>query len=73
VDVKLAEDGHFAITGTFTGDTVARTLQYVNFQPEQLRHAYRQKLAASNLPAERQQQFLDELNAGLDGYTYLEE
>jgi arginine decarboxylase len=73
VDVKLAEDGKFAITGTFTGDTVARTLQYVNFQPEQLRNAYRQKLRASDLSLETQQQLLDELNSGLDGYTYLEE
>jgi arginine decarboxylase len=73
VDIKLANDGNVRVTGTFTGDTVARTLQYVNFQPEQLRHAYRQKLAESGLPADRQQQYLDELSNGLDGYTYLEE
>ncbi|MGB1292160.1 MAG: arginine decarboxylase, partial [Pseudoalteromonas sp.] len=31
------------------------------------------QLVASKLPASEQQSVLDELKAGLDGYTYLEE
>jgi arginine decarboxylase len=35
--------------------------------------AYREKFRASTLEPGLQQQLLDELTAGLEGYTYLEE
>ena len=73
VDVRLTDKGGYEISEPITGDTVAKVLRYVNFEPDTLLQAYRQKFTASNLPADTQSSLLAELAAGLDGYTYLEE
>ncbi|HHW78708.1 MAG TPA: hypothetical protein GX399_17015, partial [Xanthomonadaceae bacterium] len=54
------------------GDTVADLLRYVRFEPEALRAAYREKIAAAALEPGLRTAWLAELEAGLDGYTYLE-
>ena len=73
VDVRLDDQGGYAIGEPITGDTVAKVLRYVNFEPEQLLEAYRRKFSASDLSESRQKALLAELAAGLEGYTYLEE
>ena len=73
VDVRLDEQGHYRIGEPIMGDTVAKVLRYVNFEPDTLLQAYREKFRASSLKPGLQQQLLDELAAGLEGYTYLEE
>jgi len=73
VDVRLTADESYEISAPITGDTVAKVLRYVNFEPDALMEAYRGKFAASALTAETQAELLAELAAGLDGYTYLEE
>ncbi|KRW83854.1 biosynthetic arginine decarboxylase [Marinobacter sp. P4B1] len=73
VDVRLDEQGNYRIGKPITGDTVAKVLRYVNFEPDALLQAYREKFRASTLEPGLQQQLLDELTAGLEGYTYLEE
>lgn len=73
VDVQLAQDGTMSVSEPAQGDTVADVLRYVNFNPEVLAEAYRQRFAASHLPPEEQQALLAEVEAGLEGYTYLEE
>ncbi|MFO7529113.1 MAG: biosynthetic arginine decarboxylase [Marinobacter sp.] len=73
VDVRLDDEGGYAIGEPITGDTVAKVLRYVNFEPEQLLEAYRRKFSASELPESQQKALLAELAAGLEGYTYLEE
>ena len=73
VDVRLNAQGQYDIGTPITGDTVAKVLRYVNFEPDNLLTAYRTKFAASALTPETQAQLLNELNAGLEGYTYLEE
>lgn len=73
VDVRLNSDGHYAVTETVEGDTVARVLRYVNFEPATLLAAYREKFAHSELPKALSQTLLAELAEGLDGYTYLEQ
>ncbi|MGL5728171.1 MAG: hypothetical protein ACRCYD_10010, partial [Plesiomonas sp.] len=55
------------------GDTVATMLEYVRLDPETLLGRYRDQVQASGLPELLQQQYLSELEAGLYGYTYLEE
>jgi arginine decarboxylase len=45
----------------------------VNFEPKALLAAYRGKFAASGLPENVQAALLEELTAGLEGYTYLED
>ncbi|SFR82688.1 arginine decarboxylase [Marinobacter daqiaonensis] len=73
VDVHLQADGNYQVGQPTEGDTVADILRYVNFDPLALRKAYQQRFAASELPADEQKQLLAELEAGLEGYTYLEE
>jgi arginine decarboxylase len=73
VDVRLTAEGGYEISDPITGDTVAKVLRYVNFEPDALVEAYRRKFAASTLAPETQSALLAELAAGLDGYTYLEE
>ncbi|MEP3562487.1 MAG: arginine decarboxylase, partial [Marinobacter sp.] len=73
VDVRLNEHGEYLIGEPITGDSVAKVLRYVNFEPASIVEAYQRKFKASNLEPELQQQLLAELAAGLEGYTYLEE
>lgn len=73
VDVRLTAAGDYDIGKPVTGDTVAKVLRYVNFEPDALFAAYRSKFACSALAPEAQKALLAELAAGLDSYTYLEE
>ncbi|WP_432210505.1 biosynthetic arginine decarboxylase [Marinobacter alkaliphilus] len=73
VDVRLNDQGEYDIGTPITGDTVAKVLRYVNFEPDNLLRAYQDKFAASNLDQPTQSRLLGELKAGLEGYTYLEE
>jgi len=73
VDVCLDSTGSARISNPITGDTVAKVLQYVNFEPEKLLTAYRDKFAISDLDQTERQLLLSELAVGLEGYTYLED
>ena len=72
VNVELTEDGGYRLVEVAHGDTVADLLRYVGFEPEDLRAAYRSRIAAAGLDADQHTAYLGELDAGLDGYTYLE-
>lgn len=73
VDVHLDENGHYRVSTPTLGDTVAKVLRYVNFEPESLLQAYRTLFNTSELPEAVQAQLMAELEAGLQGYTYLED
>jgi arginine decarboxylase len=73
VNVRLDADGGYRLEAAQEGDTVDEVLRYVHFEPEEFLAAYRAQLAASKLDAARQAAYLTELEAGLRGYTYLEE
>jgi arginine decarboxylase len=53
------------------GDRADELLRYVHFEPDDLRAAYRRKLAASDLDAGMKHETEALLEAGLSGYTYL--
>ena len=72
VNVELGEDGGHRLVEPAHGDTVADLLRYVRFDPDTLRAAYREMIAAADLDSEQRAAYLAELDAGLDGYTYLE-
>jgi arginine decarboxylase len=72
VNVDLRADGSYELAQPELGDTVDELLGYVHFDPEELRRVYREKVAAA-VPPERADAVLAELNAGLSGYTYLED
>jgi arginine decarboxylase len=73
VHVELLEDGGYQFVNPLDGDTVSDMLRYVDFDPKDILTAYRNKLAATQLPKETQKQYIEELTLGLSGYSYLEE
>ncbi|WYB23816.1 biosynthetic arginine decarboxylase [Gallaecimonas sp. GXIMD1310] len=72
VHVQLTEQG-YRFDAAQKGDTVADVLRYVNFEPQSLVAGYGRQLAAANLTAAERQQYAGELEAGIHGYTYLED
>ncbi len=72
VNVELTQSG-YRLTGARRGDSVETVLRYVAFDRDSLMRAYRRKVEQADLTDLEQQRFLEELETGLDGYTYLEE
>ncbi|WP_111414588.1 biosynthetic arginine decarboxylase [Billgrantia lactosivorans] len=72
VDAALDENGDWVLSHAQQGDRVSDVLAYVNFDAKVLRDRLAGQLADSGLSAEQQAHFLDDLSAGLQGYTYLE-
>ncbi|SEG46748.1 biosynthetic arginine decarboxylase [Billgrantia desiderata] len=72
VDAALDVNGEWVLSHAQQGDRVSDVLAYVNFDAKVLRDRLAGQLADSGLPAEEQEHFLDDLSAGLQGYTYLE-
>ena len=55
------------------GDTVDAVLRHVHFDPQTLLETYRRQINDSTLDPARRDRYLAELEAGLRGYTYLED
>lgn len=72
VDVTVDAAGDVQINQVIKGDTVAKVLEYVNYDPSKLMNSYRAKMDASDLSDEEKVLFIKELEEGLAGYTYLE-
>lgn len=72
-EVKLDEAGGYSLTQQRRGDTTDVMLDYVGYDIAALRGAYREKIEAAELPATEAEQFSAALEAGLTGYTYLNE
>lgn len=73
VNVELTDDGGHRLVEPQRGDTVDELLRYVHFAPEELLASYRRKIDAAELDSAQRKVYLEELEAGLQGYTYLEE
>lgn len=73
VDVYVFPDGTVEVEQTDEGDTVADMLEYVQLNPEKLLEHFRGQVKETDLDTELQAQFLEEFEAGLYGYTYLED
>ncbi len=74
VHVETTPDGGFKLSQPLRGDTVDAVLRFVHFDAEDLRAAYRDKVAAASWLNESERALcLKELSAGLEGYTYLED
>ncbi|WMQ74865.1 MAG: Biosynthetic arginine decarboxylase [Sodalis sp.] len=72
VDVYVFKDGSLKMNESNEGDTVADMLRYVRLDPGMLLTRFRDQVKNADLDAELQSKFLDEFEAGLYGYTYLE-
>lgn len=73
VDVMVDGPDTVRIVDYDEGNTVADMLEYVYLDPKKLLDRYREQIEHSNLPASEAMHFLNELETGLNGYTYLEE
>ncbi|HBQ80578.1 MAG TPA: arginine decarboxylase, partial [Erwinia persicina] len=73
VDVFAFPDGSVEVQLSDEGDTVADMLEYVQLNPAELLTHFRNQIKQSDLDEELRAQFLEEFEAGLYGYTYLED
>lgn len=73
VNVELDADGGHHLSEPEHGDSVADLLTYVHIQPESLLTVYRERIAAADLSDVQRGTYLSTLEAGLGGYTYLED
>ncbi|XNM45438.1 hypothetical protein ACLK15_17045 [Escherichia coli] len=72
VDVFVFPDGSVEVELSDEGDTVADMLQYVQLDPKTLLTEFRDQVKKTDLDANCNT-FLEEFEAGLYGYTYLED
>ena len=73
VHVAVEGEDRFRLEEPLHGDSVAHVLELVHFDPEELRRRIRDRAAAAGLPGDAAARYLAELEAGLAGYTYLED
>jgi arginine decarboxylase len=73
VNVRLTTGGDFEFSHVKRGDTTDVMLDYVGYKLDELRAAYRGKIAAAQLPDGDAKRVAAALEAGLTGYTYLAE
>lgn len=71
INIKLDDNGYHFYDFQ-EGEYVSDLLDYVHISGEELKAAYRDKLAKSNLSELQRQDYEEELIAGLTSYTYLE-
>ncbi len=72
-DISLDADGKPVISHITRGDTVENLLRYVNIDPDRIRHNYQQLADLPSLDEATRTALLQDLDAGLQGYAYLEE
>ncbi|WP_024888853.1 arginine decarboxylase [Luteimonas huabeiensis] len=72
VEVR-AGDGGFSIQQQRRGDTTDVMLDYVGYRLDDLRAAYDARIEAAGLPGEEAARLREALEAGLTGYTYLDD
>jgi len=68
-----ATDAGFDVVQQRRGDTTDVMLDYVGYKLDALRASYDAKVAAARLPEAEARQLRDALEAGLTGYTYLDD
>ncbi|WP_422066800.1 biosynthetic arginine decarboxylase [Serratia oryzae] len=73
VDVYVFPDGSVETELSDEGDTVADMLEYVQLDPKVLLTRFRDQVKQTDLDSVLQAQFVEEFEAGLYGYTYLED
>ena len=73
VNVRLNERGGYQLSQLEKGDSVDELLRYVHFDPDEMLERYAQKLKAEGVSESLLDNYYRELEAGLQGYTYLED
>ena len=73
VNVVLEESGGYRLEQVESGDLVKDVLRYVHYDSDKLIQSYHKQFMHSTLPEAEKQGYLQELIAGMNGYTYLED
>ena len=73
VNVDVDEKGGYRLSKAQRGNTVDDVLRYVNFNSEDLIQRYREKILRADLDSDQRIDYLNALEAGIQGYTYLED
>ena len=73
VNVLMTAEGGYQLSAPKQGDTVDGVLRYVNFNVDELLQNYHDKIDQADLSDDQRELYLEELEAGLYGYTYLED
>ncbi|MAD91084.1 MAG: arginine decarboxylase [Pseudoalteromonas sp.] len=72
VHVEMTESG-YQLTNAIKGDSVTDVLKFVHYEPSSLAENFQQLVSGLTIPESQKQQYLAELQAGLEGYTYFED
>lgn len=72
IEVKISGDG-YQISQQRRGDTTDVMLDYVGYKLDDLRRAYRARIASADLAAGEAERLAEALENGLTGYTYLDD
>ena len=72
-NVELGDGGGYSVSRQRKGDTTDVMLDYVGYDLNELRSAYKAKVDAAGLPPGEAAKLLVDLETGLTGYTYLHE
>ena len=73
INVELIENGKYRLSEPERGDTIDELLRYIHFEPKELLAQCRRKLSVAISDNDRLKELLREIEAGLIGYTYLED
>jgi len=73
VNVRLTDDGQYELSNIKRGDTTDALLDYVGYDLQALRKAYREKILSAGLDESIAALCYAALETGLTGYTYLRE
>ena len=73
VNVSINAEGSYQLSQQEQGDTVEDVLRYVHFDAQQLLRDYQLKINQANIDSGQRDAYYAELEAGLNGYTYLED
>ncbi|WP_239923675.1 biosynthetic arginine decarboxylase [Agaribacterium haliotis] len=76
VSIRLNDDSSFEFVKEIHGDSIADVLEYVEFQPANMKLRFRDKVEAAvkdgRISAQERQQMINSFNASMQGYTYYE-
>lgn len=72
VNIERDENGKFMMVRPEKGDRADEVLAYVHLQAEELLACYRDKLLKAGLDKKTRARYMESLEEGLAGYTYLE-
>lgn len=73
VHVEMLPKGGYQLLHSAKGNKVEDVLRYVHFDHEELLNSYRSQFARAKLTPKEAESYMEALEEGLQGYTYLED